>query len=299
MIRISRKTLIAFTAGSFMFSAGVALSQTSMAAEFKAMPAFPTDVKEAFTASKVTITSDNCFYKESSDPVHAYIVKLQNDSKPYQAAILAKGQKGTPTGIAVANDFSDLSSPEMQAKLAKMSQEEKMKFAMEMQERMKSNTNVQAANALTRPSPLTGIVLKLSKSAEALAATLTPYGAAAPLKYDACNFNCGEFDKICSEKVAACNHRVSQAYYNAEIMRYNAFIKAIPPQYDLKKKAFEDDLKEFDKQAASYSLDETAADYSNVITMLYRIARMVENYEKEGAMILVDAKNNPYCRKDF
>ena len=111
------------------------VAQTSMLAEFKAMPAFPADANTDFTSSKITKADSRYIYQDNSQPVHDYSIRLQNDARPYQDIVTAKARQGIPSGKAAANDFSDLSSPETQAKIAKMSKEEQMKFAMEIQAR--------------------------------------------------------------------------------------------------------------------------------------------------------------------
>lgn len=276
------------------------VAQTSMLTEFKAMPAFPTDANTDFVSSKTTKADSRYMYQDNSQPVHDYSVRLQNDTRPYQDIVTAKGQQGIPSGKAAASDFSDLSSPETQAKIARMSKEEQMKFAMEIQARMNGNANIQAVQAQTRPSPLLGTVLKLSRSCDTLFATLKPFIKGPQINLNVCDFHCREYDdKPCYDRMTACNRKVSRDHYNEEINRYNTFIKSVHEQYELKRKAFENRLKEYDAEAAKYPANDIAGDNINALSMIMRISGMLSDYEKQGAMIVLEAKNDPYCGKDF
>ena len=284
----------------FGFAPAIILSQTSMLAEFKAMPALPVGAKEAFKASQVNYSSDMYFYKDYSLPVASYIKKIEADNKPYQDIITAKGKAGMAPGMGAANDFSDLNSPETQAKLAKMTQEEKIKFAMEIQQRMQSNKNLQAVSAQTKPSPLINIILKLNQSSQALLAVMPDFIRSPDATYGKCANLCPvDNDPTCEARINACYHKISSEYFNSEITRFNTLIKNAQSQYLLKKGAFENDLKEFDTQAAKCSKDDIAVDCSNALTMILAVATRIATYEKEGATLLVEAKNTTYCKNDF
>lgn len=284
----------------FVLISGLLVSQTTMLQDFKSLPAFPVTASDAFTKSKIIANDGHYTYDRSSDAIYNYEQKLQNEVKPYTAIIEAKGKAGIPTGKAVANDFSDLSSPETQAKLAKMTQEEKIKFAMEIQQRMKTNKNVQSANEQIKLGPLTNLVLKLNASCTALFSTLAPYPpTTAKIRYDKCDFHCGENDQACGNRANACNKKETIDFYTTEVARYNAFIKTIPPAFNSKKDAFEKDLKEFDDQAAKYKKEDIAVECSNVLAMLTRFAVAVEAYEKQGATLLIEAKNDAFSAKSF
>ncbi|MBA2614027.1 MAG: hypothetical protein H0U95_18840 [Bacteroidetes bacterium] len=275
-------------------------SQTHMLAEFKAMPALALSSTEAFKASKIKINDGVYFYEAASDPITAYNKKLHEDNKLNQDIIVAKGQAGIAPGMGAANDFSDLNSPETQAKLAKMTQDEKIKFAMEIQARMQNNKNLQAVSVQTKPSPLTGILLKLSTSLQDLLTIMPEYKKAPSPGFDKCAITCAsDNDPVCAAKIKACYNKISKDFYTAEITRYNAFIKNIATQYNLKKTAFENNLKEFDSQAAKYKREEIATDNSTVIALLMNVAERIEAYEKIGAMILLEAKNDNNCKNAF
>ena len=285
---------------SFIFSSLILPSQISMLTEFKAMPTFPLGAKEAFKASNVSSADGYYSYQGPGVATNAYNKKLQIDTKPFQEIILAKGKQGITPGMNAANDFSDLNSPETQAKIAKMTQDEKIKFAMEIQERMKNNKNVQTVTAASKPSPLMVLVIKISNSSQKLLSFLPEFTLAPFSGYGKCNNLCPVYDDpTCDARMRACEDKAAHAFYIPEVKRYNDFMKNIIAQFNLNKTAFENDLKEFDTQASKYPKDEVAADYMNVFSAISLFSLKLEDYEKKGATIIVDSKNNPYCKNDF
>ena len=197
----------------FIFNSFLSSSQTSMFAEFKAIPAFPLGAKEAFKACKTSSVDSYYSFQDYSEPTILYLRKIQNDTKPFEAIVLAKGKAGIAPGMGAANDFSDLNSPETQAKIAKMTEEEKIKFAMEIQERMKNNKNVQYINTASKPSPLTAIVLKLSVSSQKLLSFL-PEFTPAPFKgYGNCGDLCPVIDDpTCAARMRICENKAAHAF---------------------------------------------------------------------------------------
>jgi hypothetical protein len=271
-----------------------------MLAEFKTMPGFPVGAKEAFKAAKTEIFNDAPSYIDCSAPMQAYSKKLVADQKPFTDISVAKANQTNPAAAAAANDFSDLNSPEMQAKIAKMSPEEQMKFAMELQARIAQNKNVQTINKVNKPSPLTALSLKLSSSSQALLATLAAdFNEASFPGYNKCQGLCKETDPTCAKRVSACENKISHDFFNSEIVRYAAFIKETQAAYEARKAAFEADLATFDAQAAKYPKEEIASDYTGAFVMLGNIANRIKEYEKAGALLIIHAKNNPYCKNDY
>jgi len=275
-------------------------SQTSMFTEFAALPSFPPGAKEAFKAVKTSSASEYYSFQDYSTPTLAYQKKIEKDLEPFKQIILAKGAAGIAPGMGAANDFSDLNSPEMQAKIAKMTQEEKIKFAMEVQERMKNNKNIQTVTASTKPSPLMGIVLKLNSFSQKLLALLPDFSATPFPGYHQCDNLCPVVDDpTCATRTRVCENKAAHAFYTPEVKRYNDFIKNTTLQFNQNKAAFEKDLKEFDALASKYPKDELAADYMNVFSMLSSFLVKLQEYEKQGAGIIIETKNNAYCKTDY
>lgn len=293
------KRIFNFTA--CLFAAGLS-AQTSVVAEFKAMPAFPTTAKGAFAASKTQFFDNHYSYVDYSDAVKNFQTKVQNDIKPYTAIVTAKGTAATPAGVGAANDFSDLSSPETQAKIAKMTQEEKIKFAMEVQARMAANKNLQTVNAAAKPSPMVSVTTKIGVAYEKLVKTFATYQEGAFKGYNVCDGICGKegvIDPVCDAKIKACENKESHAFYAAETARYAQFMKDQLALFNKQKVEFENSLKEFDVQAAKYKPDEIATDYVTVLGWIGVIGGSIGDYEKSGANIIVGAKNNVYTQKEY
>ncbi|MGZ3883518.1 MAG: hypothetical protein ACXVPQ_04235 [Bacteroidia bacterium] len=284
------------------FFAGAVQSQTSMLAEFKAMPAFPATAQEAFKSSKTKVADKTCIYVGNSDAITAYTEKLKKDLEPYTAIILAKGKAGTPAGMAAASDFSDLNSPETQAKLAKMTQEEKIKFAMEIQARMAANKNVQTVNTINKPSPLTAITTQVGQAYQQLIPVLQEFKAGVNKTYNICDGICGGEgvnDPTCQARITACENKESHAYFKEETTRYAQFMKDVTANYNKQKVNFEASLKQFDEQASKYSKEEIAGDYSLIIGWIGAISNFTGAYEKSGSEIIVSAKNNTYVKAEY
>lgn len=292
------KNFLLFIAFGFACAAS---AQTSMLSEFQAMPAMPATAKGAYSISKINISADkNYSYKGNSDAVTVYQQRIQNEIKPYTDIITAKGKAGIAPGMGAASDFSDLTSPEVQAKLAKMTQEEKIKFAMEVQARMNSNKNLQAVSATNKPSPMTGITTALGQSYQKIVATFTAFTAAPFNGYSSCPGLCnGDNDPNCEKKIQACESKASHSYYATETARYAELMKKVQADYAVQKKEFEAKLKEFDTAAAKYSKEDIAGDYSVVLGWIGGIAGQFGDYEQKGAELIVSAKNNVYVTKEY
>lgn len=276
-----------------------ASAQTSILADFKAIPLAPATAKAGFDASKTGIFDNHYMYNDCSVAMSAYADRLVKNGEPYKKAAEARSNKTNPAAQGAANDFSDLNSPETQAKIAKMSDAEKMKFAMEIQQRMANNKNIQQINTTNKPDPLTGLATQINQKANELALALPEYKTPTFPGYGACEGLCSESNPACGKIVAACENKVAHDFYNKQVAEYARLVKTSLDNYNAKKSELEKLLTDFDTQSKKYTTDDIHASVLGVYVAISSIAERMKRNEKAAALLIIDAKNNGYTQKDF
>ena len=274
-------------------------AQMSMVAEFATIPTLPTSAKDAFARCSTSVSKDKTVsYIQASNPIIEFQQKIINDSKPLQTIILAEGNKKTPQANSVVNDYSYLSSAEMQAKMAKMTQEEKMKFAMELRQKMNGDKNVQTFNV--KPNlALLAEQQKVNDAYNTLMSTINnPYTFKE--ESDKCNFNCKEYnDDACYKKTDACRNKEAHELFLKNIANYDAYLKTATATYNAAKVTFITTLTSFDAVAKNATDIEQAQAQSPVLGNISMVNEAIKNIEQNGASIIIGAKNNQYTKNEY
>ncbi len=276
-----------------------ASAQTTVLNDFKAMPLAPATAKAAFDASKTEIFDHHYMYNDCSAAMNNYANRLVKNGEPYKNAAMARNNATNPAAQAAANDFSDLNSPETQAKIAKMSDAEKMKFAMEIQQRMAKNKNVQQIQTTNKPDPLVNLTTLITQKANELALALPEYKTPAFPGFVACTGLCNESNPACAKIVSACESKVANDFYNKQVAEYAKLVKTSLDNYNAKKTDLEKLLSDFDTQSKKYTTDDIHASVLGVYVAIGTIADRMKRNEKAGALLILDAKNNGYTQKNF
>jgi hypothetical protein len=253
--------------------------------------------KQCFAASEVNSFDSHYSYVKSKD-FDAFQEKVKTIVKPYTEATLAKGKAGTNPGVAAANDFSDLNSPEMQKKIAAMSKEEQIKFAMEIRARMDQNKNLQQVNAINAPDPLVNLAIKISTASTELIKSIPTFTTAAFPGYSPCG-SCGELDDACAKKARICEEKIAKNFYSAQIQLYEKHMKGIMTNFNTKKLEYEKLLAQYDKESLKYTPNDINASATNVISSINGIATALLSNQEQGAKLIVEAKNNVYSKSEY
>jgi hypothetical protein len=272
---------------------------------FNATPALQTTPKGAYTMSTIQQYDNSCSYVDAGKQRNDFSEQVKEAMKPYIAIEENKAQTADAAGSKAATDFSDLNSPEMQAKIAKMSQEEKMKFALEVQKRVQSNQNIQTINTTCQENPA---LLQAREKVDA--AWKKMIDAIVDLKMQhhmldlqkSCEGICGtEAHPVpdCSKKMEACENKASHEHVTAELKNYSDYIKAFQAALEKTKPEFTSALQKFEAVAKTCTNKDKSASLIAVYGYISALNSMYTDIEKQGAMIIVDAKNNVYTKKEY
>lgn len=280
-------------------SSVVLYAQTAATSDFNSIPLIVGSSKAAFEQSKTKVFNGNYMYENYSDQIKLVFDQIQTHCEPYKKAAENKAVATNAPAAGAAADFADLNSPAMQEKIAKMSQEEKVKFAMEVQQRMAANKNVQQINQLNKPDPLLDLSTRITNEAQRLASLLADYKMQTRPDYSSCEKLCSESNPVCYKIVSTCQKKKAKDYYKQEMGNYADMMKKNQELMTEQKGSLAGLLQEYDAESKKYKTDDIHASAIAVYTAVGTVLDKVRACEESGALLMVDAKNNSFAKGDF
>jgi hypothetical protein len=281
-----------------------AQAQINFVKELNAIPPLQKTAKEAFTVSEIKQNDTYFSYVSEGKARKTYADQILKKTELYQAIVKAKGAALTAPATQAAVDFSDLNSPEMQAKIAAMSQEEKMKFAMEVRQRMNNNQNIQTITNGTKTNPaLTQAEAEVGAAYTKLLEGLQKIAMLHhKLDNSACAGLCGseaEITEACAKKIAACESKAAHTHAAAGTKNYADYAGKCLAEYTKAKTNFLLSLTKFDEIAATLPDADKAEAMIAVAGWVAGVNAWFSGVEKDGAAVIVDAKNNVYTKGEY